>query len=87
MPGVIEGGMARKLRIEYPGAMYHVTARGNDGQKIFETVADRRHLLELLVEGVERYEVRLYAYVLMRRLRALTGSTLGGLRGHVSSGC
>lgn len=57
--------MARKLRIEYPGALYHVTARGNDRQRIFRTDADRRHLLELVAEGQERYEVHIYAYVLM----------------------
>ena len=58
--------MARKLRIEYPGARYHVTARGNDRQRIFQTDADRQHLLEILEEGQERYDVRLYAYVLMQ---------------------
>ena len=57
--------MARHLRIEYPGALYHVTARGNDRRAIFETDEDRRHLLELLVAGMERYEVRLHAYVLL----------------------
>jgi len=57
--------MARHLRIEYPGALYHVTARGNDRRAIFETDEDRRYLLELLVEGMERYEVRLYAYVFL----------------------
>ncbi len=57
--------MARHLRIEYPGALYHITARGNDRRPIFETDEDRRHLLELLAEGMERYEVRLYAYVFL----------------------
>jgi putative transposase len=57
--------MARHLRIEYPGALYHVTARGNDRQSIFRTTEDRLHLLELLAEGLERYEVHLFGYVLM----------------------
>ena len=57
--------MARHLRIEYPGALYHITARGNDRRPIFETVEDRPHLLELLTEGMERYEVRLYGYVFL----------------------
>ena len=57
--------MARHLRVEYPGALYHVTARGNDRGAIFETVEDRVHLLEVLAEGLERFEVRLYAYVLL----------------------
>ena len=57
--------MARHLRVEYPGALYHITARGNDRRPIFETVEDRRHLLDLLAQGLERYEVTLYAYVLL----------------------
>ncbi len=57
--------MARKLRIEYSGALYHVTARGNDRQVIIRTDADWVHLLALLAERLSRYEVTLYAYVLM----------------------
>lgn len=57
--------MARHLRIEYPGALYHITARGNDRRPIFETDDDRKHLLELLAEGIERYGVHLYAYVFL----------------------
>ena len=57
--------MARHVRIEYPGALYHVTARGNDRQTIFRTVEDRKHLLEVLTEALQRYEVHLFAYVLM----------------------
>ena len=57
--------MARHLRIEYPGALYHVMARGNDRRSIFETIEDRRHLLDLLTEALERYEVNLYSYVFM----------------------
>jgi putative transposase len=57
--------MARQLRVEYAGALYHVTARGNDRRPIFETNEDRKHLLELLAEGIERYEVRLYACVFL----------------------
>ena len=34
--------MARALRIEYPGAVYHVMARGNQGHDIFQDDADRR---------------------------------------------
>ncbi len=34
--------MARPLRIEYPGALYHVTSRGNAKQKIFKNDRDRK---------------------------------------------
>ena len=57
--------MARHLRIQYPGALYHITARGNDRGRIFCTREDRVHLLDLLSASMERFEVHLYAYVLM----------------------
>lgn len=57
--------MARPLRLEYPGALYHVTDRAIARDRLFYTKADRSHFVELLAEGQERYEVHLYAYVLM----------------------
>jgi hypothetical protein len=46
--------MARPLRLEYPGALYHVTSKGNAGQKIFRNNKDRLDFLELLGRVVER---------------------------------
>jgi hypothetical protein len=43
--------MARKPRIHYPGALYHVMLRGNGGEEIFFEDDDRRHFLKL-VEAV-----------------------------------
>ncbi len=57
--------MARPLRIEYEGAVYHVTLRGNDRQAIFRTDADREQFIAKLADSVERYDVRLYMYTLM----------------------
>ena len=57
--------MARPLRIERPGAGYHVTARGNERKAIFRDAPDRFHFLELLAELTQRYRVRAHAYVLM----------------------
>ena len=57
--------MARPLRIQYPGAWYHLTGRGNERRNIFRDDRDRLHFLELLEELVDRYRLRLYAYVLM----------------------
>lgn len=57
--------MARKPRVHFPGALYHVMARGNQGQAIFTDDADRRRYLDLLQESQRRYNYRLYAYVLM----------------------
>ena len=52
--------MARTQRIEYEGAVYHVTARGNERREIFRDDADREHFLRVLGESVGRFEVRLY---------------------------
>jgi REP element-mobilizing transposase RayT len=57
--------MARPLRIQYPGAYYHVTCRGNERRAIFRDDADRRQFLELLSLSLETYGVTLYVYVLM----------------------
>jgi len=57
--------MARPLRVLYPGALYHVTARGNERKAIFRTDADREQFLAVLAHAVARYRLRLHAYVLM----------------------
>ncbi|MBI4517048.1 MAG: transposase [Deltaproteobacteria bacterium] len=58
--------MARALRIAFPGACYHVTARGNERKAIFRDDHDRKQFLARLQAVVERYRVVVYAYVLMR---------------------
>lgn len=57
--------MARPLRIEFEGALYHLTGRGNARQQIFGDQADCAKLVQLLVESLERYDVALHGYVLM----------------------
>ena len=57
--------MARPLRIEYPGAVYHVTGRGNEKKSIFGDSLDRETFLEILIQTKNIYGVRIYAYVLM----------------------
>lgn len=57
--------MPRKRRVEFPGAIYHVTVRGNGRRDIFLTDADRERLLESLAKRVELHAVRLYLYCLM----------------------
>jgi len=60
--------MARPLRIEYPGAIYHVTSRmpGDTKSRLFKSNADRERFTERLRERVEQYNIRLYMFVLMR---------------------
>jgi putative transposase len=57
--------MARPLRIEYPGAFYHVTSRGNERKKIFSTDSDRKAFLSYLASSVERYGAVVHTYCLM----------------------
>ena len=57
--------MARPLRIEYEGALYHVTSRGNAGQRIFVDDEDWHAFLEILGDTVERFAWICHAYCLM----------------------
>ena len=57
--------MARAWRIEFSGALYHAMARGNEGRPIFGDDPDRRRFLDLLAEASERFELEIFAFVLM----------------------
>lgn len=57
--------MARKPRLHFPGAFYHVMLRGNAGQVVFHTDDDRNRFYLLLQEGVSRFEHRIHAFCLM----------------------
>ncbi len=57
--------MARKLRVEYPGAIYHVLNRGDRREPIFEDDADRRRFLETLWETCAKTGWQVHAYCLM----------------------
>jgi putative transposase len=57
--------MSRPLRIEFPGAVYHVTGRGNARQRIYRSDADREAFLATLAHVVDRYGWRCHAYCLM----------------------
>jgi len=57
--------MARRPRIEFPGAFYHVTSRGNRKQRIFCDDDDKHFFLNGLREAHERFGVVIHAYCLM----------------------
>jgi putative transposase len=57
--------MARPLRLQYPGALYHITARGNERKAIYRSDSDRREFLAHLAHAIDRYRLILHAYVLM----------------------
>ncbi|MFQ5542678.1 MAG: transposase, partial [Candidatus Binatia bacterium] len=57
--------MARPLRIEFPGALYHTTARGDREEAIYEDNQDRHRFLELLGEVITEWNWVCHAYCLM----------------------
>jgi REP element-mobilizing transposase RayT len=57
--------MARPLRIEFPGALYHVVARGNERKAIFRDNADREFYLRRLAHYREKFGFSVWAYCLM----------------------
>jgi REP-associated tyrosine transposase len=72
--------MSRPLRIQYPGAVYHVTCRGNERKEIFREDGDRPAFLAILIESQEIYQVILYAWVLMENhFHLLLETPLGNL--------
>ncbi len=57
--------MGRPLRLHAPGAMYHVTLRGNHRQDIFFVPGDRHRLDKLFADALQRFGARLHAYCYM----------------------
>ncbi len=57
--------VARKLRIEYPGAIYHVLSRGDRREPIFRDDRDRTRFVETLAEACRKTAWQVHAYCLM----------------------
>jgi putative transposase len=57
--------MVRPLRIEFSGAHYHVTSRGNERKDVFKSQKDREQFLSYLESAVFRYGAVIHAYCLM----------------------
>jgi len=80
--------MARPLRIQYPGGIYHITARGNDRRPIFDDDDDCASFLIVLAAAVARYRVLCHAFCLMENhyhllLQTPEGNLSAGMR-HVN---
>ncbi len=58
--------MARQLRIQYPGAVYHITFCGNARADIYKDDNDRKAFLEILGESQKIYSIKIHSYVLMK---------------------
>jgi putative transposase len=57
--------MSRPLRVEYPGAIYHIMCRGNARQRIFHDEADHQRLVDGLALTVSRFGWELFSFVLI----------------------
>ena len=57
--------MARPWRIEYEGALYHVLSRGNEQRDIYRDSEDRLSFMDSLGEMSVRFDINIFAYVLM----------------------
>jgi hypothetical protein len=72
--------MARPLRIKFPGAVYHVTSRGDRREPIFVDDADRLALLDVLGSGLDRFDACALAWCLMgNHYHFASGETGSGL--------
>jgi hypothetical protein len=60
--------MPRKLRVEYPGAMYHVMSRGDRCENFFLDDVDRQDFLKTLAEACQKAGWRVHAYCLIGEL-------------------
>jgi putative transposase len=54
--------MARPLRLEFEGAVYHLTSRGNAREKVFVDDRDRARFLKILADAAERFSWICHAY-------------------------
>ncbi|MEA3362488.1 MAG: transposase [Thermodesulfobacteriota bacterium] len=57
--------MARKPRLHFPGAVYHVTLHGNGNQPVFLDETDHTRFLLLIQEGIEKFGHKVHAYCLL----------------------
>lgn len=68
--------MARPLRLEVAGGVYHLTARGNERKSIYRDTADRHRFLEILAATLQRFSWRCLSYCLMTNHYHLLVTTL-----------
>jgi REP element-mobilizing transposase RayT len=72
--------MARPLRVEYEGAVYHIMSRGNRAEFIFKEDSDKEYFLRILQKATEKYGIEMYAYCVMgNHYHLLIGSPYGML--------
>ena len=70
--------MVRPLRLEYAGALYHVTSRGDRREEIYRDDSDRRQWLEVLGSVCDRFNWVVHAYCQMTNHYHLLVETVDG---------
>lgn len=70
--------MTRPLRIEFPGAVYHITSRGNEQKDVFRDDKDRTIFLDILARSCNLFNWRCHAYCLMGNHYHLIVETVDG---------
>jgi len=58
--------MGRQLRIEYPGAIYHIMSHGNGFQWIYKNTNHLNIFINVLISVIQKYKVKIHAVVIMR---------------------
>jgi len=57
--------MARKPRVEYPGALYHIMCRGNNGEYVLKEDEDKTIYLDLIKKYKQKYNFKIFSYCIM----------------------
>ncbi|MCJ7498927.1 hypothetical protein MUP29_01610 [bacterium] len=73
--------MARSARVQFPGAIYHISARGNHQENIYFSDQDRELFIRLLAAAAKRMHWICHAYCLMTNHYHLPGIVQASLRG------
>ncbi len=72
--------MARPLRVEHEGAIYHILSRGNKAEFIFQDDAGKEYFLQVLEKAAQRFGIEVYCYCIMgNHYHLLIGVPLGKL--------
>ena len=74
--------MPCQLRVQYPGAIYHVMSRGNRREKIFLDDVDRQDFIKTLAEACQKTGWQVHAHGLMRNHFHLAGGAVAWGAGH-----
>ena len=72
---VYYSAMPRKLRIQYPGAMYHLMSRGDRSERVFLDDVDRHDFIKTLAETCQKSGWQVHAYCLMSNHYHLVAET------------